>query len=266
MYESKQNRVGCNCRVAGFTLVELLVVIGIIALLISILLPALQKARRQAVRTSCLSNVKQLVTATFNYAAENRGWYPSRAPNFPVANHQFVPHQVAKDLATTTDPTRWAMFDLNETFFKPYLKVRNKMMFCPGQLDARNPDVAGYDGIRASAAETSDNITYAYFNFSPPGYSYAPPPGVSTFKVPKPDNDRMGKRRASYPLWGCLTIDVGTGKWAHEGFTKSNKWKEMNAGYVNGSGQWVVADEIELMFQQSNGGNAFYWPKTLSTK
>lgn len=56
----------------GFTLVELLVVIGIIALLIAILLPTLGRAQEAARRTQCLSNLRQLGTCLRIYAAENK--------------------------------------------------------------------------------------------------------------------------------------------------------------------------------------------------
>src|SRR6476646_8857829 len=60
----------------AFTLVELLVVIGIIALLVSILLPTLNRARESARRTKCLSNLRSIGQLVTMYANQNRGQIP----------------------------------------------------------------------------------------------------------------------------------------------------------------------------------------------
>jgi prepilin-type N-terminal cleavage/methylation domain-containing protein len=61
---------------SGFTLVELLVVIGIIAVLLGILMPALSSAIAQSKSITCLSNVRQICLAFTQYAADNEGYYP----------------------------------------------------------------------------------------------------------------------------------------------------------------------------------------------
>ena len=68
-------------RFRGFTLVELLVVIGIIAVLIGILLPSLAKARASATSLKCKTNLKQVGTTLLMYANDNRGWFYPVGPN-----------------------------------------------------------------------------------------------------------------------------------------------------------------------------------------
>lgn len=120
-----------DSRRLGFTLVELLVVIGIIALLIAILLPSLQKARETAIRTACASNLRQVHSGVVMYANENRGWLPQR-------------YEVRKRVLTATDLAAGSKINTLEDGIQLVLEryVGRQIFQCPADGgDATNPQL-----------------------------------------------------------------------------------------------------------------------------
>ena len=114
----------------AFTLVELLVVIGIIAVLIGILLPALGRAREQGRRAQCLSNLRQIAMAILSYAQERKS-LPGPA-NVGIADPETV------NAATTPFSTTERRQQLSNTdLLQPYLKSSRGVWFCPSSIDLR---------------------------------------------------------------------------------------------------------------------------------
>lgn len=141
----------------GFTLVELLVVIGIVALLVSILLPALNRVRESAKVVACLSNLKQLSLGIHMYANDNRGSLPRYA-------------------ATTAPSTTWKRCWV--TLGWSYFGRSSKLFECPGRVFSTDPtnNTAGFtwdDGRPYSV-----RVCYRVNAVEPPGFT-APTSNVS---------------------------------------------------------------------------------------
>jgi len=88
----------------GFTVVELLIVVAVVALLASILLPSVRRARGMAQRAACASNLRQLVTANLGYAAENGGHYVLAAEDILFRSNRKRWHGERQGLNEPFDP------------------------------------------------------------------------------------------------------------------------------------------------------------------
>ncbi len=130
----------------GFTLIELLVVIAIIAILAAILFPVFARARENARRSSCQSNLKQIGLGIMQYTQDYDELYPQH-----VFNYNNYPGPTGPDGQTT-----WDMM------VQPYIKS-SQIFVCPSDSSTATNDMSGVPGYSSTARRSYSMSSYTSY-------------------------------------------------------------------------------------------------------
>lgn len=245
-------------RDAAFTLVELLVVISIIAVLIAILLPSLQKARDQARRTVCLSTQRQLLPAAVAYSMD----FKDRLPH---SGMQTGGSNIAYSANLNYSSRFWAVtyagvrLYTNNTGTIPVdrvtMETANNVFF---RSRSNNPADRGLLGCISSTNHKTQNAESDYWLA---GFGTGSILGASNPWGPNPLTDRFYHTRMSKmqrPYKGSPKFMFGDNTWLTGGGTQEDlfqNWtnhtatKPQGMNYIisDGSGKWAPVEDLRII-------------------
>lgn len=209
----------------GFTLIELLVVIAIIAILAAILFPVFGRARENARRTSCLSNMKQIGIANMMYTQDYDGVY---VPDYSVVNgitqlwpHLLMPYTKSSQVfSCPSSELVWTPIDADHDYRVKYLLKDAKISYGMNYwINPRRFSDSSEAGIPRSAdtiqiIETGNSGTEGWYLSFSPAYSYAYPNDATYGAGTDPVNGERPGRVARRHFEGAnMSFADGHAKW-----------------------------------------------------